>query len=143
MQCPLPPMTHYMSKIGNFSFFKPHLLSPKNLPIPLFSSQVYLSGKKIDIIAEKSVIFRSKFPTSKCNSKICHSLRGLTYMSVWSSSSSLRKYYSHTWVISGMEGAYIICLINRSRVRNSLSLVFRRGYEREKVKKILQCIICI
>ena len=44
----LPPMTHQMSKIQkseNFSFFKPHLWSPKDLRTLLFSAQLCEKGQ--------------------------------------------------------------------------------------------------
>ena len=46
-------------------------------------------------------LFGPKFPTSNClNFGICHSLTGLTYMGVRSSSSTFRIYESHTLIIS-------------------------------------------
>ena len=90
-------------KIARFFEFR-HLMSHrgKGVPhigkfcIPNNSLWFVLSFKPLNGVlappsCEKTQICFSKFPTSKCpNSRICHSLRGPTYMSVFSSTSTIR-----------------------------------------------------
>ena len=69
--------------------------------------------RKLTIIAEKSFIVWHKFLTLKAPfSRICHSLRALTYIAVCDSSSTIRMYWSHSWILSGIRpsgGSFRVC----------------------------------
>ena len=52
------------------------------------------------LFSRKKCHFWFKISNFKLNFGICQSLRGLAYMSVFSSLSSIRIYYLHTWIIS-------------------------------------------
>ena len=83
-------------KIGNFSFLNPiygaqRTCKPHCFLLSLKFALAPSDGEKIDIIAETIANFWPKFPTSTSpNFRFCHSLNGLTYMNVFSSTSAIR-----------------------------------------------------
>ena len=119
--------THYFFEGNHYqgSCYLFHHARAWGLSVCLSPQKLVLSppmARKSTLYSKKSVIFRPKFSTSKClNFGICHSLRGLTYMSVFSSSSIIRIYYSHNWIIPGIKP---LPLRRSSRVCYILYLIY-------------------